>query len=344
MIQKAKSIAMTALLAAVFGSLAQGQATLPTIITIDVENVVQYASDVSDVSRLATDPNITTAIPARNFREFLALGDIAAVNGQRARGTFTANGRGVRLATDPNAGQGIADIARGNANVQTFEIQLATGHPVGSIMAAGLGAGTAPPPGSPLAVTQDNNAIFGGTGAFLGVRGQVGRAETPQDVPARVASMTEDPANRRRNGGGRQRFVLTVIPMARPEILATPAGPAVTHSDGFALVSASRPAAPGELLSLFATGLGPTNPSLFDVGPGVDPGTPFPVHTLHANSPVEVIVNGRPTRAVYPTTYPGSVDGWQVNFQLPPDTVRGTATIQVIAAWIAGPIVTIAVQ
>ena len=54
------------------------------------------------------------------------------------------------------------------------------------------------------------------------------------------------------------RWVLHVIPMSHPDILTTPAGPAVTHSSNFSVVTASKPAARGEILSLFATGLGPT--------------------------------------------------------------------------------------
>jgi uncharacterized protein (TIGR03437 family) len=42
--------------------------------------------------------------------------------------------------------------------------------------------------------------------------------------------------------------------------------------------------------------------------------------------------------------YPGAVDGYQVNFQVPSDTPKGAATIQVSAAWITGTPVSITVQ
>jgi len=42
--------------------------------------------------------------------------------------------------------------------------------------------------------------------------------------------------------------------------------------------------------------------------------------------------------------YPGVADGYQVNFRVPPDTAKGSATIQVSAAWIAGAPVSILVQ
>ena len=134
------------------------------------------------------------------------------------------------------------------------------------------------------------------------------------------------------------RWVLHVIPMSHPDILSTPAGPAVTHSSDFSVVTASKPAARGEVLSLFATGLGPTRP-------GVDPGQVFPAKPLAiVNSPVDVTVNGENAEVLGAVGYPGSLDGYQVNFRLPPDTATGTATIQLSAAWIAGPAVTIAVQ
>ena len=91
-------------------------------------------------------------------------------------------------------------------------------------------------------------------------------------------------------------------------------------------------------MSLFATGLGPTLP-------GVDPGKPFPTSPLAAvNSPVEVLVNGRAAEVTAAVGYPGTVDGYQVNFRLPSETARGTATVQVTAAWIAGQEVRIAIQ
>ena len=42
--------------------------------------------------------------------------------------------------------------------------------------------------------------------------------------------------------------------------------------------------------------------------------------------------------------YPGAVDGYQVNFRVPPDTPKGVASIQVSAAWISGAPVSFPVQ
>jgi len=89
----------------------------------------------------------------------------------------------------------------------------------------------------------------------------------------RVASISEDSADRRINGGGPKRLIIHLIPMSRPEVVITPSGPAVTHSNDFTLVTSSKPAATGETLSLFATGVGPTRP-------GVDPVQPFSLFSL----------------------------------------------------------------
>jgi uncharacterized protein (TIGR03437 family) len=336
MIRKAKAFAMTVVLIAVYSALAFGQATTPTILQIDIENVVEYQNDLSDPSKFATSPSVTPAVAPRTFLPALVLGDIVAVNGQPAKGTFVGQPiTGIGLNPAPNPGQAIADSTRVSIGVRTFEILKSDGTSVGTIMCLGLNAGPAPP-GSPLAQTAQNFAIVGGTGAFLGARGQEGGSGAAT-IPIRAASMAEDPANRRINGGGKVRWLLTVIPMAAPQIVATLAGPAITHSNDFSLVTASNPAAAGETLSLYATGLGPTRP-------GVDPGKPFPTALAAANSPVDVTVNGRPAEVLAAVGYPGAVDGYQVNFRVPPDTAQGKATVQVSAAWIAGPSVTISIQ
>jgi uncharacterized protein (TIGR03437 family) len=322
-------------------SAAFGQAA-SVILQIDVNNIVEYQGDIADPSQLATSPKITPSVQPRNFFVVTAIGDIVAVNGQPAKGTVVARTRSIRLnpagaAANGGPGAAIGDSHRVSIREQMFEILQSDGTPVGTIMTHGLGGTSDPPPGAPLAVTGGNFAITGGTGAFLGARGQYGTAASTQPAP-RAASMVEDPSYRRVNGGGWQTYVLQVIPMFAPQIAVTPSGPAVTHSSDFTLVSASKPATAGEVLSLFATGLGPTSP-------GLDPGQPFPRSPLAAvNSPVEVTVNGERAEILGAAGLPGAVDGYQVNFRLPADTAQGTAAIQLRAAWVPSPPVGIWVQ
>jgi len=126
--------------------------------------------------------------------------------------------------------------------------------------------------------------------------------------------------------------------MARPEIFNTSNGPAVVHAIDFSPVTAAKPAHAGELLTVIASGLGPTRP-------GVDPGQPFPVSPLQTvNSPVEANVNGSPAEVLYAGGYPGAVDRYQVNMRVPDGTAPGMATLQLTAGYIPGPLVNIPVQ
>src|SRR5437016_6199225 len=75
----------------------------------------------------------------------------------------------VILNPDPNPGQGMADIVRTAVSDYLVEIQQADGSFVGNIHTLGLSGGTGPA-GGPLG---GNHSIAGGTGAYVGVRGQM---------------------------------------------------------------------------------------------------------------------------------------------------------------------------
>ncbi len=336
MTRRARTIGMMVLWGTVHSNLAQGQSPQPTTLVIDINNYVEYQDDMADSSKYATNPNLTPSAPPKNFFVATALADIVAVNGQPAKGAFVQRSRAVILSPAPGTtatAEAISDVTRAAVREQIFEIQQADGTPVGTIVGLGLSGGPNPP-GAPLAQLKGNWAIVGGTGAFLGARGQEGVGQNT----ARAASMMEDPANRRINGGGTARYFVSVIPMMTPDIIQTPDGPAIAHSSDFSLVTKTNPAAAGEVLSLFANGLGPTIPD-------VDPGQPFPAGVSSAvNSPVQVTVNGKSGEVLAAVGYPGTTDGYQVNFRVPPDIAQGVATIQVIAAWIAGAPVSITIQ
>jgi len=306
-----------------------GQTAPPVILQVDLENKVQYHEDVAfDPAKFATDQSVTTVTRARNFGKFVSIADIVAVNGQPVKGLALYNTRTVTLRANPvNPGEGIADLDRNGVIEQLFEFVRSDGVPIGTIMSSGLAAGAAPA-GAPSGVAQGNLAIYGGTGAFLGARGEVGQG--PTTTADRMASMNEDPVNRRRGGGGKVRIIIHVIPQSRPEVVMAASGPVIAHSADFTLVTASKPAVAGEILSIFVRGLGPTIPS-------VNPGQPFPASPLSlVNAPVEVTVNGKPAEVIGAAGYPGAVDTYQVNFRVPAGAGSGTATFQVSAAWVAG--------
>ena len=306
-----------------------------TLLQVEVANYVFYVQDGSDQTLWSTQAQPTQSGPLRTFSTFLAIGDVVAINGAPAHGTFVQRAQFVNSAPQPTAGQSIADVARGNLSDVIFDLMTADEKLVGSIMATGYLA-TAPPPGAPGAATQFTLAITGGTGAFQGIHGQISGAPNPK--AGRAASVTEDPSARRALGGGGRLLLIQLTTETLPQLIVTGAGPAIVHSSDFSLVNSSKPARSGELLSVFVTGLGPTLP-------GVDPGRSFTAQPLQlVNSPVAVTVNGTAAEVLYAGGYPGSVDSYQVNFRVPSGLSGGMASLEISAAWIAGPPVLLSVQ
>jgi uncharacterized protein (TIGR03437 family) len=109
-------------------------------------------------------------------------------------------------------------------------------------------------------------------------------------------------------------IVTVTLQNAAPALFEYPAGTAIaTHPDG-SLVSSDAPAAGGDIVTLWATGLGNTNPTLED---GVLPATALWLSQL---SQFEVQINGTTLDAsaiLYAGVAPGFAGLYQVNVQLP---------------------------
>jgi uncharacterized protein (TIGR03437 family) len=316
-----------------------GQTPAATLLRIDIDNYVPYHYDVFDESKFTSVTDITTVTAGRPFGQVIIIGDIVAVNGRPAKGVWIL--RATNLYLTPTVGvqppgsflpfdqvrQSIADVVRLDVQDVVWEILQADGTPIGTIMAGGFARGV-PPPGATPDWQFDNMTITGGTGAFLGVRGQAGVIDLGSP---RQASVAEATANRRVLGGAKRSYVLELLPMFVPQILATDTGPAIVHTSDSSPVTPDKPARPGEVLTIYARGLGPTNPS-------VVPGLAFPATPLAVvNSPVEVTVGGMAASASYAGGYPGAIDVYQVDFTLPTATTPGRVPLHVSQAWIGGP-------
>src|SRR6266568_3684681 len=95
--------------------------------------------------------------PPTNFWTQMLISDIVAVNGQPVKGTQILRENILRLSPNPSPGQAIADIVGASA-VLKWVILKPDGTLIGTLVGeGGLGAPT---------------AIVGGTGAFLGARGE----------------------------------------------------------------------------------------------------------------------------------------------------------------------------
>ena len=295
----------------------------PTILALDEINTVNYNEDTFDNTKFATLSAATPTTLQPTFTNALGMGDVVSVNGQSAKGLHLLRFSKLDSITTQTAGRSIADVTRLSWISHVWEILGADGAAIGTIMAMGMAAGT-PPPGSHDAVQSANLAIVGGTGAYAGIRGYVGNA-APLTVGAnRQASVREDPAFRRVNGGGNARYIFTIYPGEAPQVAS------IAHADGNS-VTDRNPAVAGETLTVVASGLGPTRPS-------VNPGVAFPAAPqLPVNSPVAVLVNGKPASMTPAIGYPGAVNRYLLYFQVPAGTARGLASVQLTAGWLAGP-------
>jgi hypothetical protein len=301
----------------------------PSVLTITIKDQVTYEADIYDPSQFATNPNITTPNTPRNFYAGTVIGDITLVNGEAVKGTYVGGLRPIIAKPNPVSGEAIADITRNSLREHVFEILKSDGTAIGSIMAAGFSGGVAPP-GTVLPPGQTGNwAISGGTGLYLGVRGQVGAFGQGPAYSGRYASIAEDPGHRRQNGGFDNTFILHIIPMDPPEIMTTSFGPHIVHGNQHP-VNLVHPAHSNEPLSLFASGLGPTHPD-------VDLTQPFPLNPPTVNSPLTVTVNGEHADIISAVGVPGLVNGYQVNFKMPASPGTGLVPIQLTVGWIAGP-------
>ncbi|HEV3201931.1 MAG TPA: hypothetical protein VGZ73_28735 [Bryobacteraceae bacterium] len=314
-------------------SIAPAQTPQSTILTIEMENVVQYQESFANPQKNGTSTAMEVSSPPATFFPGTFIADIVAVNGRKSKGATVGRNYWVGLNSNPSASQAIADITRFQAMEVSLEIQQADGTSVGTIVLTGVTGGP-PALGAPRVGVTGTFAVVGGTGAFLGARGQAATIMNSH----RAASTFENPINRRTFQSGLWKLVVQLIPMATPEIVVTSTGPAIVHSSDYSPVTAANPAHAGEVLTLFAARLGPTRP-------GVDPGQVFTASPVQVvNSPIDVLVNGKAGDVLYAGGYPNSVDNYQVNFRIPGDTAPGMAAIQLSAAWIAGTEVRIPVQ
>src|SRR5437868_9851875 len=179
----------------------------PTTVKVDVKNFVLYNYDTFDTTQFGMNPSATN-VPMKTYNSHISIGDIVAVGGKPAKGTLLCTHTMFVLSPTATVGsmKAIADTSRSMIDDCSLEILTDDGVAVGTIFLHGLFGG-APPPGAPASFVRSNLIVTGGTGAFRGARGQAGGAGpwTP-----RVASVTEDPANRRVNGGGVVSIVLQV--------------------------------------------------------------------------------------------------------------------------------------
>jgi uncharacterized protein (TIGR03437 family) len=109
------------------------------------------------------------------------------------------------------------------------------------------------------------------------------------------------------------------------------------HSFDGSLIGPSNPAAPGEIIILYATALGPLSIDLSD-GYGA-PSDPL-AYTI---DPFDVLVDGEPCRVLFSGLGPGFVGLYQLNLVLPRDLRSGNLQIQITSQYANSQVATLPV-
>jgi hypothetical protein len=238
------------------------------------------------------------------------VADIASINGKPARGAYVSDGVFLPV--------GGSDLPRNHAHNFVLDIQTTELGQIGSLFGTFLSSGGAAP-GAPRGA--GTWAVVGGSGAYLGVRGQ---GANMGGSNFHITSMKEDTMVRRAiGGGGRLLLELYLSSVAVPEIVA------VFRGDNFSPVNSSNPARPGEILTLQVKANWPTNPPR-------QPGAVFTSDPLNVvPNFVEGLVNEIPAEVVNRVGWPGTNDLYRVDLRLP-SVGPGETKLQLTGAHISG--------
>ena len=340
-----KQIRMISALVAISAAQINAQTT-GSILNVELVNSTVYFRGYCDLADQGKNTNkLSRPAPAPAFPAGVGIADIVSVNGTPVKGTAIEMFNGTLVSSTMTPARAIGDFTASPAGA-AWELTFLNldGTLIGTLEISGQGTSAdLRAPGAPSAIPGGSVfSVTAGTGPFLGVRGYFAPVQDTVS-PERQTTDCEDPSYRRINadaGGNKRHPVLYLIAPVQPQIVVAAGSPAVYHTD-FTPVTASKPASAGEALVAIATGLGPTKP-------GVDPGQPFPAYPANplqlVNSPVGVTVNQQSGEVINAIGWPGLVDTYRVDFQIPPGTTPGQASIQLSSAWITGPAVNIPVH
>src|SRR5258706_3532513 len=143
MIPRLATPASLALMAALC-CVASAQTPPVTILTIEMENVVQYDENFANPQKNGTSTAMEVTSAGATFFPSTYISDIVAINGRRVKGTTVGRQFWVGLNANPSGSQAVADVTRFQAMDITLEIQQADGTSVGTLILTGV-TGGAPP-------------------------------------------------------------------------------------------------------------------------------------------------------------------------------------------------------
>ena len=155
--------------------------------------------------------------------------------------------------------------------------------------------------------------------------------EVPAEVPAGRQPLVVNNSNANSNT-----FSLTVQPVS-PNIFFDGTGGIVVKNSTFSLVRPDNPAAAGDVLVIYSTGLGQTTPPL-NTG-RIAPSTPF-----SNTDTVSVTIGGRSAQVIYSIASPGFAGLYQTAVVMPAGVLPGSAALQISSGGVSSNSVNIPVK
>jgi hypothetical protein len=290
-------------------ALTLGQAASEVKMSVQLDKFAWYF-DNGDPSNFATVTQSLAPLPTGTTRPMMRnaiLADMVSVNGKPARGAYVSHGLSLRTTN--------SDLGRNHAHYFALDIWTPEGIHIGDLFGTFLSAG-ASAPGAPVGA--GNWAVHGGSGAYLGIRGQGSNVGASN---FHMTLMKEDTDARRTNSSGQLKLDLYLSGVNVSEIQA-----AYHLADGTPVTS-SNPARAGEVLILQVKAGWPVSPPL-------EPGQTFAKDPLQIIAcPVEATVNDLPAEVINAIGWPGTRDRYRVDVRLPA-TGTPEATLNLLAGYI----------
>jgi len=181
----------------------------------------------------------------------------------------------------------------------------------------------------PVTLNGSSVSIAGKSAPLIYVSpGQI-NAQVPLDVPVGVQTLTVD------NGNGDSAAFTVNVAATAPAIFFYPVATVVKNAN-FSLVSAANPARAGDVLLVFATGLGQTTPP-------ITTGRLIPGDVVARTGTVTASIGGRPATVVYSIASPGFTGLYQIAVTVP-SGVTGSVPLQLQMGTVGSNAVNINVQ
>ncbi len=191
-----------------------------------------------------------------------------------------------------------------------------------------------PESGDAMTAYNGTSATIGGKAAPLVISGD---GYLVLQVPAEVTAGSQPLVITNPNGASAA-YALTTASSA-PGLFYDGEGGIVLRNSDYSLIRNANPAQAGDILLIYGTGFGQTNPALASGVP-----TPLPGQLYNIAAPVTVTVGGRDAHVIYAIASPGYVGLYQIAIQVPAGIPSGLAPIVIRAGNTASNTVNIAVQ